>query len=294
MLTNSQYGSKLTYAKLHVNNEVLFKTNIVRGEGIALNGAYYSDHVIGTADVIDTNQNYQADMRQEPAGFLRKRLMYTEPVLSRSISELQDIARTRNEDILTSKSLGQRVNAQEYGVDVGRTAFQDMNGDFDVRRGAKSLDRLARDLVRDESDVEWAISPFTREFIVFKPKPGMPAAPVEPLQVKNFETDEYSLQSVSQSGDTPLNVYIHDMQSLMVDISDGEGVELVDGCPDDSRVGVADILRKAKLDSQFDILGVRVLKGKGDSSEHEVMVHDNARYYQYSSETGFSQGELGS
>lgn len=292
MLTNTRNS----YVNFQLNNEILFKTRIVRGQGIAVSGAYYDNHVVGRADVIDINQDSTAQMNEESAGFLRKRYMYNEPVLDSSVNSLQDIARRRGEEVLTRESLGTNLQVKGYGVDMGRTAFQDIQG---VERNFRTLDGLVNEVTGDR-EAQWAISPSTREFFIYKhgeqkvetPKPAPEPSPVEPLKVLTSETKDHTFQSVHQQGDGFFTVFMRDDESISIHDSNGRQTRMEGAVPSADREGVMQVLQAANSDPDFSIQTVRVTREK-ETGAQDFLVTDNSNYYEYSSRRGFQSGELG-
>ena len=284
-----------SYGNFLRNNEILFSTKIVRGQGVAVNGPYYEDHRVGRADVIDVNQDYRAELQEESAGLLRKRFMYNEPVLDTSVDRLQSVARVRGEEIVTKESVDSPLMVKSYGVDAGRTAFQSIEG---VERNFRTLDRLVNEVTGDH-DAQWAISPSTREFFIYKPgsqaveEPAPAPAPPEPLKVSQSETDDYLFRSVHAQGDGHFTVFMQDDESFALHASDGREIRLDDAVPETMREGVTETLRAAMADPDFAIESVRITKNK-HTGDQDFMVMDAASYYEYSSKSGLQSGELGS
>lgn len=283
-----------SFAGFRQNNDILFRTNIVKGDGVAVNGPYYENHVIGRADVIDLNGNYNADLNQEPSGFLRKRFMYSEPVLTESVDTLQRLAWDKHSEVLTKEDTGSAAGVKEYGVDVGQTAFQDIK---EVERGYRSLDSLKDQIVGYQPEAQWAIRPETREFYIFKPKTPEtpePAAPPRPFAVDSYETDSHKVSSVNNSTDqAPMSVFMTDDESLSVQSGDGRSVKIDGAVSAAMKDGVADTIQRAMIDPDFAIQGVRTTFDK-QTGERTFMLHDNSVYFEYSSQKGFQKGELGS
>jgi len=293
MLTHSPGGS---YVGFHMNNQILHKARILQSDGFALNGAYYDRHQIGSADVIDLNHNHEADTVREPAGFLRKRIMYTEPVLNTGLDQLKNISRRTGDEILTKENVSYQVGVKEYGVDFGRTAFQDLDGNFDVDRDYRTLDNLSQELVGHEPDAEWAISPATHEFYVYKPKETTSAP--EPVQSEwkpeVYERNGYSMEIVTNPSQGALSVFMQDDESLTVHSTDGRETRLQGAVPKEHRQGVEDTLRHALTDPSFGMESIHLTKPKGDDSQFSLMFTDHSVYYEYSAKSGFQTGELGS
>ena len=294
MLTHSPRGS---YVGFHMNNDVLYKARILQSDGFGLNGSYYDGHKIGQADIIDINQNHDVDTIREPAGFLRRRIMYTEPVLSESLDSLKDASRRSGSEILTKKNIGYSVGVKDYGIDFGRTAFQDSNGNFDVSRNFRTLDHLTRELVGNEPDAEWAISPATQEFYIYKPKATAPSQTASPPRTdwkpEVYERESYTMEIVTNPAQGALSVFMQDDESLTVHSADGRETKLEGALPKAMRKGVEDTLRHAITDPNFSIESVHLTKGKSDDSQFSLMFTDHSTYYEYSAKSGFQSGELG-
>ncbi len=289
MLTNSRNS----YVRFNLNNDILFKTSIVRGEGLAVSGAYYDNHVVGRADVIDVNQDGRAEMNEEGTGLLRKRYMYNEPVLDTSVDSLQSIARRRGEEVLTRESLGTTPQVKGYGVDMGQMAFQDIKG---VERNFRTLDGLVNEVTGDR-EAQWAISPATREFFIFKPGAKEveatrtePTSP--PLEVLTNESKEHTFQSVHLQGEGFLSVFMQDDESLSVHHPNGSKAKMEGAVRAADREGVMELMQAALADPDFSIQTVRVTRNK-ESGAQELLLTDHSRYYEYSSKSGLQSGELG-
>ena len=224
--------------------------------------------------------------------------MYTEPVLNQSLDSLKDASKRSGNEILTRENMGQSLGVKEYGIDYGRTAFQDRDGNFDVNRNFRTLNNLTQDLVGNEPDAQWAISPATHEFYVYKPKATEPSPPAAPPQQEwkpeVYDRENYTMEIVTNPAQGPLSVFMQEDESLTVHSTDGRETKLEGALPKAMRKGVEDTLRHAITDPNFSIESVHLTKGKNDDSQFSLMFTDHSTYYEYSAKSGFQSGELGS
>lgn len=290
-------NSHSSYVGFHSNNEILYRAKINDGRGIAVSGSYLEDHRIGQADVIDIDGNGRAELKREPAELFRKRFVYNEPVLSESIDDLNTYSRRQGKEILTGDDLGTRLGVKDYGVDIGSTSFQNME---EIDRNFRTLGNLTRQLVGNVPGANWAVSPATREFYIFKPRESttldsisqLEPAASRPLKVETFKGPDFTREAVFNSGEGALTVSMQDDESVAVRSTDGSEVRLENAIPKGAESGIKDVLSHAYADPDFGIESVYVTHSGPDN--HSFMVTDNTTYYEYSSKSGFSQGELGS
>jgi len=146
-------------------NNILFETGIISSKGWYFE-ACESRYSLGDGDIIDVNEDGEANTTERHVASFRKETHYKEPALTVPYEQIERTAREMKKGIVTRDEI-KNMGAKSFGISVGTFGPQP---DYEIDGEEKSLDLIAKNLMPDVPGVRGAIDILNKRFVIYKPK----------------------------------------------------------------------------------------------------------------------------